>query len=776
MSEKVLMWRWTFTWWRSMNFYSRAAGIALLTITSAIALVIVASPSTGQVAVGLDLCADRAITMTTVVDTPSQTGNPFSKPASDLYCVDLFSTAAGGDAQGVVEMGWVPTPFGVAVTPEGHHEYELIAWIQGLPDVTSLGSYNSYVAWATTPVFDQLIKLGEVSNGVNRLGKVALNKFLIMISAEVSADVSDRTGQLVLRGRSPSSLMEAHDLLAQAPSAAQAPPSAIGQNMEEMDRNSWMMPPSYPGVRMLPGLIGLSPRVSKLLPFPVDAENLPVVTPRELVELPDGGTLDLEAGFVRRQIRGRSVVMMAFNRQHPGPLIKVPEKSTIFVNFTNRTPLPTAVHWHGVRLDNRFDGVPGVTQDPVQPGEIFQYRIFFRDAGIYWYHPHHREDVQQEMGLYGNMLVDPVPDDYYNEVNREEVLMVDDLLLSEVGIVPFGNESANYMLMGRFGNVFLVNGEPDYQLEVDRGEVVRFFLTNASSTRTFNISFRRWDELESADNPAGLNEVLSMKVVGSDVGRFEREAIARNAVLAPAERYVVEVQFSESGEYRMVNHVQGINHRQGVFLPEMTTMATIGVSKRATEVDYSDTFTKVREHITVVKEIDAYRHLFDKPFDYELVLSLEVKGLPLPLEQSMAYDWVYFNPVEWTGTMPMMNWVSSGEEVDWILRDQATGSENMDIDWSFRVGDVVKIRIVNDRDAFHAMQHPLHIHGQRFLVLKQNGFPNNNLVWKDTVLLPTGSITEILLELSNPGRWMVHCHIAEHLESGMKFVMEVEGK
>ena len=114
-------------------------------------------------------------------------------------------------------------------------------------------------------------------------------------------------------------------------------------------------------------------------------------------------------------------------------------------------------------------------------------------------------------------------------------------------------------------------------------------------------------------------------------------------------------------------------------------------------------------------------------------------------------------------------------EIDWILRDVLTGAENEQIDWRFRVGDVVKIRIHNDRGAFHAMQHPLHIHGQRFLVLEQNGVPNDNLVWKDTVLLPAGSTTDILLELSNPGRWMVHCHIAEHLESGMKFVFDVEG-
>ena len=186
-------------------------------------------------------------------------------------------------------------------------------------------------------------------------------------------------------------------------------------------------------------------------------------------------------------------------------------------------------------------------------------------------------------------------------------------------------------------------------------------------------------------------------------------------------------------------------------------------------------FETLRTHEDVVTDIDKYRHLFDAPPDLELVMSLKVENLPMVVEQSMNLDWVYFNPVEWTGTMPIMNWATSENEVSWVLQDPSTGAENNDIDWRFQVGDVVRIRVTNDRSAFHAMQHPLHIHGQRFLVLEQNGVHNENMVWKDTVLLPAGSTTDILLELTNPGSWMVHCHIAEHLESGMKFVFDVEG-
>ena len=124
--------------------------------------------------------------------------------------------------------------------------------------------------------------------------------------------------------------------------------------------------------------------------------------------------------------------------------------------------------------------------------------------------------------------------------------------------------------------------------------------------------------------------------------------------------------------------------------------------------------------------------------------------------------------------MPGMNWASTTEEVRWILRDAATGRENMDIEWTFRRGQVVKLRLSNERRSLHAMQHTIHLHGQRFLVLAVNGVPNTNLVWKDTVLLPAGFTADLLVDLSNPGRWMLHCHVAEHLTAHMMMTFNVQ--
>lgn len=707
----------------------------------------------------------------------TETGTP--PPAWDLRCVELIPAAAGEGARGVVTLTRPPSPFGVTVTPEGRHVHELSVRLEGLPDPASLGPYTTYVAWATPLTFDSVVPLGEVADGTTEVGTVAFGKYLVLVSAEASADVTEREGPLVLRGRSPSALMEAHDLLALAPSAEEGggrEGDDPGHQMADAAPDSgWAMPPGYEGVQMLPGMTELAPDVAPLRAVSPDGgDPPPMVRPREVVRLPDGGTLDLTAGFVRKQVAGREVEMLAFNGQHPGPLIQVAEGTTIFVNFTNETPFPTAIHWHGIRLDNAFDGVPGVTQDAVAPGERFQYRIHFPDEGIYWYHPHHREDVQQELGLSGNLRVDPPDPDAWSPVHREEVLMLDDLLLDEQGLVPFGTEAATHALMGRFGNVMLVNGEPRYELDARPGEVVRFFLTNAANTRTLNLSFQRVDG-DGAAAGDRAEDVLPLKVVATDVGRFERESMAESVVLGPAERYVVDVRFPEAGSWALVNQVQGINHRQGLFLEERTELGTVTVAGNAPARDLDGAFETLRTHEDVVADIDRVREHFDDPVAHELVMELETDGLPMTVEQSMGYDWVYFNPVEWTGTMPMMNWAISARDVRWVLRDADTGRENMDIDWRFEVGDVVKLRVHNDRGSFHAMQHPLHIHGQRFLVLSQNGVPNEHLGWKDTVLLPPGSVTDILLEVSNPGRWMVHCHIAEHLEAGMRFVFDVEG-
>lgn len=683
------------------------------------------------------------------------------RPATDLYCIELMPTDAAPAAAGTAELRPVPTPFGTAVTPDGEHVHAVRVTARGLPEPSSLGPYAAYVAWATTPVLDPVVKLGALGADGVAEGRVAFNKFLVLITAEAAPDVEERAGRLVLRGQSASMLMQPHDLPFILAAAAAGGDSAGGHaHTAHADAKAagpeWIVPPMHPQVSMPEALMRFRPDVAPFLPS-ADPAALADARPRQLVRLGDGDTLRLEAGLVRRTLRGRTLVMYGFNGQYPGPLIHVEQGTSIVVEFTNRLDLPTAVHWHGIRLDNRYDGVPHVTQEPVPPGGSFTYVVRFPDAGIYWYHPHHREDVQQDLGLYGNLLVRSPAPDHYGPAHREEVLMLDDLLLADEGLVPYGREHATHALMGRFGNLLLVNGEPRYELSVRRGEVVRFFLTNVANTRTFNVSFTG----------------ARMKVVASDVSRFEREEWVESVVIAPAERYVVDVRFETPGASALENRIQSIDHLFGYFFPEVDTLGIVRVAEEPAVPDHGAAFSRLRAYREVSAEIEPYRRHFDAPVEKDLVLTLELGELPFPMGPLVRMDSLYFNPVEWSGTMPEMNWIATAREVKWVLREPATGRENMDIDWRFRVGDVVKLRLTNNRYAAHAMQHPIHIHGQRFLVLSVNGVPNENLVWKDTVLLPVGATAELLLELTNPGRWMLHCHVAEHLEAGMMMVFEV---
>ncbi len=505
---------------------------------------------------------------------------------------------------------------------------------------------------------------------------------------------------------------------------------------------------------------GATPSVKPWLPGAGrDVAALSAARPGSVVRLADGDTLVLTAELVRREIDGRTFVMYGFNGQYPGPLIRVPQNATIVVRFVNRLDLPSTIHWHGLRLDNANDGSPGVTQDPVPPGGSFVYHVRFPDAGVYWYHPHVREDVEQNLGLYGNELVESPDTSYYSPVNREEPLLLNDVLMDAQGWFPYGEEAADFAIMGRFGNLFLVNGEPHYHLDVHAGDVVRFYVTDVSNARTYNLDFGG----------------APIKLVGADIGLFDHEEMVSSVPISVAQRYIVEVRFDRAGTFALTNRVQAIDHVQGEFFSEVDTLGTVTVSPQRSDHDYGDAFRRLRVNAAVRADIARYRASFDRPPDKQLDLTVQMRGLPNPIPAFMAVDTMYYPPVEWNDGMPDMNWVSTAREVRWILRDHDTGRENMDIQWTFHRGDVVKIRIYNDPQSIHPMQHPIHFHGQRFLVVSRNGVPNTNLVWKDTVLVPVGETVDILLDASNPGRWMAHCHIAEHLGSGMAFVFNVTG-
>ena len=480
-------------------------------------------------------------------------------------------------------------------------------------------------------------------------------------------------------------------------------------------------------------------------PFSVDTTGLPDASSTNIVELMDGGRFDLTAGPVRKRLGDAVVRMLAYNGSIPGPTLKVRQGSEVTINFPNQADIETTVHWHGLRLDNRYDGVPhgrhrGM-QAPIPVGGGFAYRLRFPDPGIYWYHPHVREDYTQELGLYGNIIVTPSDPEYWAPVNRELVLVLDDILLKGDKVAPFSRTEPNRTAMGRYGNVMLVNGQTEYSLEARRGEVVRLYLTNTANVRPFNVRI-----------PGAR-----MKLVGGDSGRLEHEQFVTDVLIAPSERAVVDVLFEQAGQFRLEHSSPDSAY----------TLGTITVHEWPIERSYAQEFSILRTSPELQAERARLAADLERAPDKTLALVAVMPGMK---NHGGGHGHV---DIEWEDTMALHNRMTTPQNMFWKLVDRDTGAENHAIQWSFGLGQRAKIRLVNDPHSDHPMQHPFHIHGERFLVLSRDGVPNDNLVWKDTVLIRTGETVDLLAEMSNPGRWMAHCHIAEHLEGGMMLSFEV---
>lgn len=405
----------------------------------------------------------------------------------------------------------------------------------------------------------------------------------------------------------------------------------------------------------------------------------------------------------------------------PGPVIRARQGDEVAVTLVNRLEVPTTIHWHGIRIDNRMDGVAHLTQEPVQPGESFDYSFTVPDAGTFWYHPHvHGSGPQVDRGLSGILIVEEIRPP---GVDTDVILQFDDWRLAEDGQIDadsFGSlhDAAH---AGRLGNVLTVNGKHFESVSVQAGERLRLRVVSTCNARILQLDFAR----------------LSPWIVALDGQPVAPHRLDDGLlVIGPGQRadLIADVP-GQHGDRIPVSEVSG----------QAYAAMEIAIDTRGTRTAYRgeppptlpDNPVPVPDRrpdrvVDLVMEGGAMRFLDRAEFDGQ-----ETGGRELAMEHGMVWA---------------MNGVAGMPETPLFSADR---------------GEPVAIRLVNRTLWPHAM----HLHGHHFVVYDSTGQAVPGL--RDTVLVQPEAETVIGLVADNPGRWMLHCHMLEHQAAGMETWFDV---
>ena len=413
----------------------------------------------------------------------------------------------------------------------------------------------------------------------------------------------------------------------------------------------------------------------------------------------------------------------AYNGRVPGPEIRLRQGAPLRVEVENRLSQDTTVHWHGLRLPNAMDGVPYVTQPPIPPGGRFVYEFVPPDAGTFWYHPHVRGSEQQGRGLYGALIVEEAEPP---RVDREAVWIIDDWRLGEDGaIVESFGDGMDRSHAGRLGNLATLNGRDSRTFRVRAGERLRLRLINAANARIFALRFE------------GHRPVV-IALDGQPVAPHEAEG--GRIVLPPAGRadVILDMAGDPGASFAVIDDYNRVTYK---FL----------------DLVYEDT-----------------PPLRASPLDAPV--ALPANPLPEPdLADAKRHEIVFAG-----GAMgSLRSAILNGKELGirelagagkvWALNGIVAHQVDMPPLLTFERGRTQVLSLRNDT----AFPHPMHLHGFAFRVLSRNGRPNPRREWLDTVLLERDETAELAFVADNPGDWLFHCHILEHMEAGMNAVFRV---
>ena len=400
----------------------------------------------------------------------------------------------------------------------------------------------------------------------------------------------------------------------------------------------------------------------------------------------------------------------------PGPVLRHAQGDRFARTIHNDLPAPTAVHWHGLRVPNAMDGVPGLTGQAIPPGGTAEVAFDLRDAGSYWYHSHMRSFEQVERGLHGAFVVDEA--EGAPDVDADHVLVLDDLRLErDLQLAAFGG-AHDHSHGGRIGNLPLANGRPEARLTAAPGARLRLRLVGAQTARVFVLRL------------AGLTG-WTLALDGQPLER--PEPVTDDLVLGPAQRIdlIVDVTAEAGAEAHLLSM-----ERDGGY-----ALVSLAAEGRA-----------------------QARHSAPGPLPPN-------PGWPEP---DLAAARAVAMPIEGGAMGRMDGAVLGGARLGfrdlaargayWSLAGRADRGETPLV--TAAPGETVRLDLDNRTRWPHAM----HLHGYHFReVMPEGGLGP----LRDTLLLAAGEAKPVAFVAERPGDWLVHCHMLGHAASGMSTWLRV---
>lgn len=431
--------------------------------------------------------------------------------------------------------------------------------------------------------------------------------------------------------------------------------------------------------------------------------SLQAQTPQDLIAR-EGVVQLAPANYPQTQVWG-------YNGAVPGPTIRLPQGERMTRRFVNELPQPGTIHWHGIRIDNAMDGVPGLTQDVVAPAETFLYDFVVPDAGTYWYHPHNRSYEQVARGLSGALIVEEA--DGGPEVDSDKVLLLDDWRLTEDAQIAggFGNMH-DWAHAGRIGNWITVNGTGDWRTSVQQHSRHRLRLVNTANARIFALE---------AQGLAGW-------IVALDGMPLDAPQRLGRLTLAPAQRadIIVDVTASVGEEAFLVSF-----ERDGGY-----AIASFDVTSVVRSERLGAPSPLAPNPVPQLGPLETAR---------TAKLLMEGGAMGRMSGAMMGGQRMGMREMAGAGKVWAFNGMADMAERPLVTVDQ---------------GETVRIDITNDT----AWPHAMHLHGHHFRRIVEDGTAG---ALRDTLLMDRGETAQIAFVADNPGEWLLHCHMLEHSVGGM---------